>query len=90
MGITVKERKERREKIKEMYEKGMNLFDIAESFGVSVLTVTNDLSLAGIRVRKERAMNESNLVYADNSVELEKVVIDGKTYTDITPIFAPR
>ena len=86
-----KEVEKRRAEIKELYEKGLDVYEIVEAMGVSISTVYNGLSIAGITLPKAAERDESNLIYADNSIpELEKVIIDGKRYTDVTPIFAPR
>lgn len=104
MGKTKKELEERRMRIKKLYESGLNVYQIADTVGVALSTVYNSLSIMGITLQKAAGKDESNLVYADNSVPvLEKVVIHGnwlyknrKKYrvnricTDITPLFAPR
>ena len=90
MGKSKKELEERRMKVKELYENGLDVYEIAEALGVAVSTVYNSLSIAGITLRKAMGRDESKLVYANNKVVLQKVVINGKRYTDITPIFAPR
>ena len=90
MWVSKKVLEERRKKIKELYVSGLNLYDIAETVGVDVSTVYNSLSIAGFTVRESKGTDESKLVYADNKVVLQKVVINGKRYIDITPIFSPR
>ena len=85
-----KQLEEEREKIKELYEEGFETIEIARIMGVSRSTVYNALSITGV-IERRTTIDESNLIYADNSVPiLEKMVIDGKRYTDLTPIFAPR
>lgn len=44
----------------------------------------------GREARTEDNLVDENTKYADNSVVLEKVTIDGKQYTDITQMLAPR
>lgn len=91
MGVSKKELEERRMKARELYEKGLNVYDIAKTMGVAISTVYNSLSLAGITLQKERGIDESKLYYADNRPQiLERLIIDGKRYVDITPIFSPR
>lgn len=91
MGVSKKELEERRMKARELYEKGLNIKDIAKTMGVAISTVYNSLSIAGITLQKERGIDESNLSYADNRTPiLERLIIDGKRYVDITPIFSPR
>lgn len=77
------------QKVKELYCKGYTIKEIASSIGMSKESVYNSFTIMGISLKKS-LIDENNLVYADNRVKLEKVVIDGKCYTDITPIFAPR
>lgn len=91
MGLSKKVLEERRTKIKELYEKGLNVCEIAEVVGVAISTVYNSLPIAGIVIRKATEIDESKLIYANNSVPaLERLIIDGKRYVDITPIFSPR
>lgn len=90
MGKTKKELEERRTRIKKLYESGLNVYQIADTVGVALSTVYNSLSIMGITLQKAAGRDESNLVYADNTVVLKKVVIYGKRYIDVTPIFAPR
>lgn len=81
--------------IKEMYLSGMEAIDIVQEIGVSRCSVYRALAIMGIPIRKTRVErmkdDEENLTYADNRFpKLEKVVINGKRYVDITPIFSPR
>ena len=78
--------------MKEMYDDGYTVNEIAQFFGISPSSVHNSFNVMGLTFNKrEPAIDESKLVYADNKLPiLEKVVIDGKLYTDITPIFAPK
>ena len=65
-------------------------------------SVYNSFTIMGMSLKKS-LIDENNLVYADNSVKFEKVVLYGKwefkngikfrknaICTDITPVFAPR
>ena len=78
--------------IKEMYEKGMDSKEIAKFLDVSNVAIYNAISNMGISLRRKVIEeNETKLIYADNSVPVfERMIINGKCYTDITPIFAPR
>lgn len=78
--------------IKEMYEKGIESKEIAEFFGVSIGSIYNAISNMGISLRRKVIEeNEMKLVRVDNSEPVfERMIINGKCYTDITPIFAPR
>lgn len=78
--------------IKEMYEKGCPIAEISKTFDIGKDAIYNAISIMGIS-KRVKAKNEEvkTLVYADNRKPvLEKLIIDGKRYTDITPIFAPR
>lgn len=74
-------------KMKKMWEEGCTLTEIAKSNCTSISNVKDTFAIMGYS-RKRQVIE--NLVYADNRVKLEKVVIDGKRYTDVTPIFSPR
>ncbi len=87
MKRTMEEVKEQFEKYKKMFEEGYMIKEIAAAFGTNRSNVLNTFSLMGYSTKRPVV---ENLVYADNSVKLEKVVIDGKRYTDVTPIFSPR
>ena len=75
------------EKYKKMFEEGYLVREIAVAFNTNQSNVLNTFTLMGYSTKREEP---EKLVYADNSVKFEKVVIDGKRYTDITPIFSPR
>lgn len=80
-------------KIKEMYESGLPIIDISITLNISNYAIYKAISDMNIAKRKrEDVLNriEKGPEYVDNKVTLKKVVIDGKRYTDITPIFAPR
>lgn len=74
--------------IKEMYLGGVTITEMARTLNISSATIYNAVSNMCLPRRSEK--DESNLVYADNSVNLGKVVIYGKRYVDVTPIYAPR
>ena len=85
--------KQRYKNIKEMYENGVSINDIAYALKISTVTIYNALSNMALPRRKRSGSmeyDENKLVYADNSVILEKVIIKGKRYIDVTPIFAPK
>lgn len=84
---TREEVEEKFEKYKKLFEKGYIVKEIAEAFNNNQANVYNTFSMMGYSIKKPVV---EKLVYADNSVKLEKVVINGKRYTDITPIFSPR
>ena len=89
MGRSMKSIKEQCQKVKELYCNGYTVKEIAQAIGMSKESVYNSFTIMGISLKRS-LIDENNLVYADNRVKLEKVVINGKRYTDITPIFAPR
>ena len=77
--------------MKEMYESGYSVNDIANHFCLSASSVHNTFNVMGFAIKPRTEIDESNLVYADNKEPvLEKVIIGGKLYTDITPLFSPR
>ena len=75
-------------KIKEMYLNGVPALKIAEELKLTKCAIYNAIS--NMYLPRRQGMDESKLVYADNRVVLQKVVIYGKRYIDVTPIFAPR
>ena len=78
--------------MKEMYEGGYTVNDIANFFCISPSSVHNTFNVMGYMIKKRGTdIDETKLIYADNKPPvLETVVIEGKLYTDITPLFAPR
>ena len=74
-------------KYKEMFEQGYLVREIAFALDTNESNVYNTFTMMGYTIKKPVV---ENLVYADNSVKFEKVVIGGKRYTDITPLFSPR
>lgn len=75
------------EQYKKMYEEGYLVREIAFECDTNQSNVLNTFTLMGYSTKREEP---EKLVYADNSVKFEKVVIGGKRYTDITQIFSPR
>ena len=87
MERTMEEIREQFEQYRKLYEEGYLIKEIAFALNTNQSNVVNTFTIMGYSTKREVP---ENLVYADNSVKLEKVVIDGKRYTDITPIFSPR
>lgn len=79
-------------KIKEMYEQGEEIETISKTLDLCINSIYNAISNMGLpRRRKTRSTVEECLIYADNRTPVfERLIIDGKVYTDITPMFAPR
>lgn len=76
--------------IQEMYNSGRTIAEIAEAFNMSKTSVYSSFTIMGVSLNK-RISDESKLTYAiNNPPVLERLTINGKRYTDITPIFAPR
>ena len=74
--------------MKKMWDAGYMLKEIAATFNTSISTVYDIFNLMCYSAKKTVV---ENLTYAVKSnVKFEKVKIDGKVYTDITPIFSPR
>ena len=79
--------------IKDMYESGKEAKDIVCELGISKDSVYRALSVMNVRIRVERKRKyeDERLVYAVNEPPvLEKMIVDGKRYIDLTPVFAPR
>ena len=76
--------------IKEMHLQGMSAQEIGDFLGLQKASVHNAISNMGLS-RRRIGIDESKLVYAVyEEVVLEKLIINGKSYTDITPLFSPR
>lgn len=75
-----------------MHLEGMNNVEIGFEVDLSPSYVSKILKKYGYgrETRTEDNLIDGNTKYADNSVVLEKITIDGKKYTDITPVLAPR
>lgn len=75
-----------------MHLEGMNSVEIGFEVDLSPSYVSKILKKYGYgrEARTEDNLIDENTKYADNTVVLEKITIDGKKYTDITPVLAPR
>lgn len=79
------------QKVKEMYESGASVRKIREELCLGSTNVYRIISILGIERRKPTKKEpEQNQAYVKKRVKLEKVIIGGKRYTDITPLFAGR
>jgi transposase len=79
--------------IKEMYESGTEVRELVELLDVSRDTIYRALARMNVKMRlsTRRKNEEEKLVYVvEKPVVLEKVTVNGKVYTDITPLFSPR
>ena len=79
--------------IKDMYESGTEVKELVELLDVSRDTIYRALAKMNVKMRlsTKRKNEDEKLVYvADEPIVLEKMMIDGKRYTDITPLFSPR
>lgn len=65
--------------IKEMYENGALICDIADAVGYQPNTVDEALSKMGIDVQKRKPMKA-----IERTPQMTQVVVDGKVYWDIT------
>lgn len=76
-----------------MRKNGASVKEIAEEVGFNASYVSHVLCKVGYRkVRKDRTpsepvVDERKLVYADNTIKIPRVVIDGKKYLDVTALF---
>ena len=79
--------------IKEMYESGSEVKEIVCELGISKDSIYRALAKMNVKIRLERRRKyeDERLVYAVHEEPvLEKIVIDGKRYIDITPLFSPK
>ena len=97
LGIKEKKIKENTIKAQEMYKEGKTTTQISCELKVSITFVRNALKKCGLGTRdvfhpEKDLINESTIFAEDRlaNLVLEKVMIDGKMYEDITPIFSPR
>ena len=75
--------------IKEMHEQGICAQDIADVLGMERTSIHNAIANLGL-AQKRNYIDETKLIYAEKKEPvLEKVIIDGKVYTDITQLFIP-
>ena len=91
-GTTTEDRLKLEKEILRLYREGLNSPQIANEVGCSQSWAIKILRKHGIwqnRTKEENLIDE-NTKYADNRVVLEKITINGKKYTDITPVFSPR
>lgn len=76
-----------------MRKNGVSVKEIAEEVGFNASYVSHVLCKEGYRkVNKDRtpsepSVDESKLVYADNTIRIPRVVIGGKVYLDVTALF---
>lgn len=79
-------------KIIRMHLEGLNHIEIGFEVDLSPRYVGKILKKYGYsrEARTEDSLIDANIKYADSKVVLEKIIINGKLYTDITPVFAPR
>ena len=79
-------------KIIRMHLEGSSHIEIGFEVNLSPTYVGKILKKYGYsrEARTEDSLIDKNTKYAKNRVVLEKIIINGKKYTDITPVFAPR
>lgn len=76
--------------IKAMHEQGISSQEIGDALGLGRQIINNAISAMGLQKKRIRKDN-TKLTYAvKRKPVLEKVIINGKCYTDITEILAPR
>ena len=85
------------EQIKKKYKAGKKIKHISAELNVSETFVRTTLKKWGLNKRlffcSEENLIDENTKFAEDrlaNLVLEKVLIDGKMYEDITPIFSPR
>lgn len=96
-GIKEKKTKENTKKVQEMYSAGKTTMQICDELKVTTTFVRNVIKKSGLGTRdvfhpEKDLINENTIFAVDRlaNIVLEKVMIDGKMYEDITPIFSPR
>ena len=81
-------------RIKEMYSNGKTIAQISFELDVSKTYVSAVVKNQGFKkqhyVAGKKNLIDENTVFTNDSVKLEKLVVGGKRYLDITPVFAPR
>lgn len=95
MGLKKRDWNAIREKIIEMYNSGRNFEDIEEETGVCRDTIRKTLKKSGLLssgrfYAVENNLIDENTIFADNRVKIEKIVIYGKRYQDVTQVLVPR
>ena len=76
--------------IKAMHEQGICAKEIGLALDLGKQTVNNAISVMGLS-KKRPKLDDLELIYAENKPPvLEKVIVNGKLYTDIAPLFIPR
>lgn len=98
LGLKKKKYQDTQKKVIDMYTEGKKVSEISETLGVSVSFIHKEIKKAGLKPRKEFVTfvtSESSLInektiFADNSVKIESLVINGKRYQDVTQIFGGR
>ena len=97
LGIKQEKTAKLTEQIKRKYKAGKKLKHISDELNVSETFVRSTLKKLGIHKKvflcsEENLINENTIFAEDRFADilLEKVMIDGKMYEDITPIFSPR
>ena len=95
MGLKKRDWNAIREKIIEMYNSGRNFDDIGKETGVCRDTIRKTLKKSGLLssgrfYAVENNLIDENTVFADNRVKIEKIVIYGKRYQDVTQVLVPR
>lgn len=76
--------------IKAMHDQGISSQEIGDTLGFGRQIINNAISIMGL-AKKRPKKEEPKLIYADNRPPvLEKVIVNGKLYTDVAPLFIPR
>lgn len=90
-----REKKDYENEILQLLKDGKTNIQICKQLGVCsdrIKKVRKKYGMGRTFVVTEENLIDGNTVYAKDysKVKLEKITIEGKRYTDITPIFAPR
>ncbi len=95
LGFNKRNTEKLKRNIFKLYGEGYNTNQIAYELDCSVKTVSTVLKENGLGkqyARGNECLIDENTKYAEDlaNILLEKIMIDGKMYEDITPIFSPR
>ena len=95
LGLRNKNSAQLHKEILSLYASGKTLMEISFLLDVSKRYISAVVRKNGISTHRnfvvvEKNLIDENTVFADNSVNLEKLVVDGKKYLDITQALAPR
>ena len=95
LGLRNKSSAQLHREILKLYSSGKTLMEISFLLDVSKRYISAVVRKNGMSTHRNFAVVEKNLidentVFADNRIRLEKLMVDGKKYLDITQALSPR